>query len=145
MDGEELLDLPCVLWPRFTITRVLSHTSCRRKTVTAWDTAIAPLDGEELIVEVLDDVPLAMHNFVSLMGMVGGGHSEDREGPQSGLPFPALWLQVRKTFFSLAFCDFCLKFLFHGFRCQTCGYKFHQHCSSKVPTVCVDMSTNRRQ
>nr|BAB26674.1 unnamed protein product [Mus musculus] len=86
-----------------------------RKTVTAWDTAIAPLDGEELIVEVLEDVPLTMHNF------------------------------VRKTFFSLAFCDFCLKFLFHGFRCQTCGYKFHQHCSSKVPTVCVDMSTNRRQ
>uniref|UniRef100_A0A4W2HC76 non-specific serine/threonine protein kinase n=1 Tax=Bos indicus x Bos taurus TaxID=30522 RepID=A0A4W2HC76_BOBOX len=85
-----------------------------RKTVTAWDTAIAPLDGEELIVEVLEDVPLTMHNF------------------------------VRKTFFSLAFCDFCLKFLFHGFRCQTCGYKFHQHCSSKVPTVCVDMSTNRR-
>ncbi|XP_060039670.1 serine/threonine-protein kinase A-Raf isoform X1 [Erinaceus europaeus] len=86
-----------------------------RKTVTAWDTAIAPLDGEELIVEVLEDVPLTMHNF------------------------------VRKTFFSLVFCDFCLKFLFHGFRCQTCGYKFHQHCSSKVPTVCVDMSTNRRQ
>uniref|UniRef100_A0A8C0Z196 non-specific serine/threonine protein kinase n=1 Tax=Canis lupus familiaris TaxID=9615 RepID=A0A8C0Z196_CANLF len=85
-----------------------------RKTVTAWDTAIAPLDGEELIVEVLEDVPLTMHNF------------------------------VRKTFFSLAFCDFCLKFLFHGFRCQTCGYKFHQHCSSKVPTVCVDMSTNCR-
>ncbi|EPY75686.1 A-Raf proto-oncogene serine/threonine-protein kinase isoform 1-like protein [Camelus ferus] len=87
-----------------------------RKTVTAWDTAIAPLDGEELIVEVLEDVPLTMHNF-----------------------------QVRKTFFSLAFCDFCRKFLFHGFRCQTCGYKFHQHCSSKVPTVCVDMSTNRQQ
>lgn len=86
-----------------------------RKTVTAWDTAIAPLDGEELIVEVLEDVPLTMHNF------------------------------VRKTFFSLAFCDFCLKFLFHGFRCQTCGYKFHQHCSSKVPTVCVDMSINRQQ
>lgn len=59
--------------------------------------------------------------------------------------FSTLWQQVRKTFFSLAFCDFCLKFLFHGFRCQTCGYKFHQHCSSKVPTVCVDMSTNRRQ
>ncbi|OWJ99613.1 ARAF, partial [Cervus elaphus hippelaphus] len=34
-----------------------------RKTVTAWDTAIAPLDGEELIVEVLEDVPLTMHNF----------------------------------------------------------------------------------
>lgn len=49
--------------------------------------------------------------------------------------------QVRKTFFKLAFCDFCHKFLFNGFRCQTCGYKFHQHCSSKVPTVCVDMDT----
>ncbi|XP_055419143.1 serine/threonine-protein kinase A-Raf isoform X3 [Bubalus kerabau] len=47
-----------------------------RKTVTAWDTAIAPLDGEELIVEVLEDVPLTMHNFVSgewgqTVGMVG--------------------------------------------------------------------------
>jgi len=49
--------------------------------------------------------------------------------------------QVRKTFFKLAYCDFCHKFLFNGFRCQTCGYKFHQHCSSKVPTVCVDMDT----
>ncbi|XP_070640334.1 serine/threonine-protein kinase A-Raf isoform X3 [Bos indicus] len=47
-----------------------------RKTVTAWDTAIAPLDGEELIVEVLEDVPLTMHNFVSgewgqTVGMAG--------------------------------------------------------------------------
>ncbi|XP_053551774.1 serine/threonine-protein kinase A-Raf [Bombina bombina] len=81
-----------------------------RKMVTDWETDITPLVGEELIVEVLADVPLSMHNF------------------------------VRKTYFNLAFCDFCLKFLFHGFRCQTCGYKFHQHCSSKVPTACVDMA-----
>uniref|UniRef100_A0A452HEL6 non-specific serine/threonine protein kinase n=1 Tax=Gopherus agassizii TaxID=38772 RepID=A0A452HEL6_9SAUR len=77
------------------------------KMPTAWDTDITPLEGQVLYVEVLDEVPLTMHNF------------------------------VRKTFFSLAFCDFCLKFLFHGFRCQTCGYKFHQHCSSRVPSVCV--------
>ncbi|XP_044844787.1 serine/threonine-protein kinase A-Raf isoform X1 [Mauremys mutica] len=77
------------------------------KLLTAWDTDITPLEGQVLYVEVLDEVPLTMHNF------------------------------VRKTFFSLAFCDFCLKFLFHGFRCQTCGYKFHQHCSSRVPSVCV--------
>ncbi|MBN3282371.1 ARAF kinase, partial [Polyodon spathula] len=82
-----------------------------RKQLTDWSTDITPLQGEELLVEVLDDVPLTMHNF------------------------------VRKTFFKLAYCDFCHKFLFHGFRCQTCGYKFHQHCSSKVPTVCVDMDT----
>uniref|UniRef100_A0A8C5AUW3 non-specific serine/threonine protein kinase n=1 Tax=Gadus morhua TaxID=8049 RepID=A0A8C5AUW3_GADMO len=82
-----------------------------RKRLTEWDTDITPLVGEELLVEVLDDVPLTMHNF------------------------------VRKTFFKLAYCDFCHKFLFNGFRCQTCGYKFHQHCSSKVPTVCLDMDT----
>uniref|UniRef100_A0A3P8WFK4 non-specific serine/threonine protein kinase n=1 Tax=Cynoglossus semilaevis TaxID=244447 RepID=A0A3P8WFK4_CYNSE len=82
-----------------------------RKRLTDWETDITPLVGEELIVEVLDDIPLTMHNF------------------------------VRKTFFKLAYCDFCHKFLFNGFRCQTCGYKFHQHCSSKVPTVCVDMDT----
>ncbi|XP_068104778.1 serine/threonine-protein kinase A-Raf [Hyperolius riggenbachi] len=81
-----------------------------RKALTDWETDITPLVGEELMVEVLADVPLSMHNF------------------------------VRKTHFNLAFCDFCLKFLFHGFRCQTCGYKFHQHCSSKVPTACVDMA-----
>lgn len=79
------------------------------KKLTDWSTDITPLVGEELMVEVLDEVPLSMHNF------------------------------VRKTFFNLAFCDFCLKFLFHGFRCQTCGHKFHEHCSSKVPTVCLDL------
>uniref|UniRef100_A0AAY4DNX9 non-specific serine/threonine protein kinase n=1 Tax=Denticeps clupeoides TaxID=299321 RepID=A0AAY4DNX9_9TELE len=86
-----------------------------RKRLTEWDTDITPLVGEELLVEVLDDVPLTMHNY------------------------------VRKTFFKLAYCDFCHKFLFNGFRCQTCGYKFHQHCSSKVPTVCFDMHTMKRQ
>ncbi|XP_067408253.1 serine/threonine-protein kinase A-Raf isoform X2 [Emydura macquarii macquarii] len=84
------------------------------KLVTDWDTDITPLEGQVLYVEVLDEVPLTMHNF------------------------------VRKTFFNLAFCDFCLKFLFHGFRCQTCGYKFHQHCSSRVPTVCVDLAVAHR-
>ncbi|XP_061585658.1 serine/threonine-protein kinase A-Raf isoform X2 [Cololabis saira] len=81
------------------------------KVLTDWETNVTPLVGEELLVEILDDIPLTMHNF------------------------------VRKTFFKLAYCDFCHKFLFNGFRCQTCGYKFHQHCSSMVPTVCVDMET----
>uniref|UniRef100_H2RWC4 non-specific serine/threonine protein kinase n=1 Tax=Takifugu rubripes TaxID=31033 RepID=H2RWC4_TAKRU len=93
---------------------VLLCLFCSRKRLTDWDTDITPLVGEELLVEVLDDIPLTMHNF------------------------------VRKTFFKLAYCDFCHKFLFNGFRCQTCGYKFHQHCSSKVPTVCLDMGTAKR-
>ncbi|XP_015278973.1 PREDICTED: serine/threonine-protein kinase A-Raf-like [Gekko japonicus] len=81
-----------------------------RKTITDWETDLVKLEGAELSVEVLEDVPLTMHNF------------------------------VRKTYFNLAFCDFCHKFLFYGFRCQTCGYKFHEHCSSKVPTVCVGLA-----
>ncbi|XP_042309283.1 serine/threonine-protein kinase A-Raf isoform X2 [Sceloporus undulatus] len=85
-----------------------------RKTITDWETDLVNLEGAELSVEVLENVPLTMHNF------------------------------VRKTYFRMVFCDFCLKFLFHGFRCQTCGYKFHEHCSSRVPTVCVDLATTHK-
>uniref|UniRef100_A0A2K6GE74 non-specific serine/threonine protein kinase n=1 Tax=Propithecus coquereli TaxID=379532 RepID=A0A2K6GE74_PROCO len=80
----------------------------REKKPIGWDTDISWLTGEELHVEVLENVPLTTHNF------------------------------VRKTFFTLAFCDFCRKLLFQGFRCQTCGYKFHQRCSTEVPLMCVN-------
>nr|XP_046251501.1 raf-1 proto-oncogene, serine/threonine kinase a isoform X1 [Scatophagus argus]XP_046251502.1 raf-1 proto-oncogene, serine/threonine kinase a isoform X1 [Scatophagus argus]XP_046251503.1 raf-1 proto-oncogene, serine/threonine kinase a isoform X1 [Scatophagus argus] len=79
-----------------------------------WNTDSTSLIGEELLVEVLDHVPLTTHNF------------------------------VRKTYLKLAFCDICQKFLLNGFRCQTCGYKFHEHCSTKVPTMCVDWSNIRQ-
>uniref|UniRef100_A0A6Q2Y5K7 RAF proto-oncogene serine/threonine-protein kinase n=1 Tax=Esox lucius TaxID=8010 RepID=A0A6Q2Y5K7_ESOLU len=79
-----------------------------------WNTDATSLIGEELLVDVLDHVPLTTHNF------------------------------VRKTFLKLAFCDICQKFLLNGFRCQTCGYKFHEHCSTKVPTMCVDWSNIRQ-
>nr|XP_061809705.1 serine/threonine-protein kinase B-raf isoform X3 [Nerophis lumbriciformis] len=80
----------------------------KEKKPIGWDTDISWLTGEELHVEVLENVPLTTHNF------------------------------VRKTFFTLAFCDFCRKLLFQGFRCQTCGYKFHQRCSTEVPLMCVN-------
>uniref|UniRef100_A0A8D2QGM4 RAF proto-oncogene serine/threonine-protein kinase n=1 Tax=Zonotrichia albicollis TaxID=44394 RepID=A0A8D2QGM4_ZONAL len=79
-----------------------------------WNTDAASLIGEELRVDFLDHVPLTTHNF------------------------------ARKTFLKLAFCDICQKFLLNGFRCQTCGYKFHEHCSTKVPTMCVDWSNIRQ-
>ncbi|KAK7128339.1 hypothetical protein R3I94_016796 [Phoxinus phoxinus] len=85
-----------------------------KKSRMDWSTDSSSLIGEELLVEVLDHVPLTTHNF------------------------------VRKTFLKLAFCDICQKFLLNGFRCQTCGYKFHEHCSTRVPTMCVDW-TNIRQ
>ncbi|XP_055985340.1 RAF proto-oncogene serine/threonine-protein kinase isoform X4 [Sorex fumeus] len=94
--------------------------SCRtskercKKARLDWNTDAASLIGEELQVDFLDHVPLTTHNF------------------------------ARKTFLKLAFCDICQKFLLNGFRCQTCGYKFHEHCSTKVPTMCVDWSNIRQ-
>uniref|UniRef100_A0A8C8GAT0 RAF proto-oncogene serine/threonine-protein kinase n=1 Tax=Oncorhynchus tshawytscha TaxID=74940 RepID=A0A8C8GAT0_ONCTS len=85
-----------------------------KKSRMDWNTDSTSLIGEELLVKVLDHVPLTTHNF------------------------------VRKTFLKLAFCDICQKFLLNGFRCQTCGYKFHEHCSTKVPTMCVDWSNIRQ-
>ncbi|XP_008949960.1 RAF proto-oncogene serine/threonine-protein kinase isoform X5 [Pan paniscus] len=98
----------------------LSVFSCRtskeqcKKARLDWNTDAASLIGEELQVDFLDHVPLTTHNF------------------------------ARKTFLKLAFCDICQKFLLNGFRCQTCGYKFHEHCSTKVPTMCVDWSNIRQ-
>ncbi|XP_060793070.1 raf-1 proto-oncogene, serine/threonine kinase a isoform X2 [Neoarius graeffei] len=85
-----------------------------KKSRMDWNTDSMSLIGEELLVEVLDHVPLTTHNF------------------------------ARKTFLKLAYCDMCQKFLLNGFRCQTCGYKFHEHCSTKVPTMCVDWSNIRQ-
>ncbi|XP_066985291.1 raf homolog serine/threonine-protein kinase Raf isoform X2 [Macrobrachium rosenbergii] len=75
----------------------------------SWDADIALLEGEEIVVEVLEKFPVTTsisHNF------------------------------IRRTFFSLAFCDNCRRLLFHGFVCRTCGYRFHQRCSVGVPTLC---------
>ncbi|XP_072175596.1 serine/threonine-protein kinase A-Raf-like [Diadema setosum] len=76
-----------------------------------WDTDMMYLAGEEISVE------LKAQNFPA--------------------PSSISHNFVRKTFFTLAFCDSCQKLLFHGFRCQTCGYKFHQRCANKVPTICT--------
>ena len=74
-----------------------------------WDTDMSELEGEEIRVEVSDKLPITTrisHNF------------------------------VRKTFFSLAFCECCRRLLFQGFCCRTCGFKFHQKCAVKVPKLC---------
>lgn len=51
---------------------------------------------------------------------------------------------VRKTFFSLAFCECCRKLLFHGFRCQTCGYRFHPRCADSVPALCQPLRVDQQ-
>lgn len=110
----------------------------REKKPIGWDTDISWLTGEELHVEVLENVPLTTHNFVSARRCCRNGISRASSVEPTDLE-PSLWPpQVRKTFFTLAFCDFCRKLLFQGFRCQTCGYKFHQRCSTEVPLMCVN-------
>ncbi|KAL1132035.1 hypothetical protein AAG570_011643 [Ranatra chinensis] len=74
-----------------------------------WEADISMIDTDEIRVQILDKFPVTTsisHNF------------------------------VRKTFFSLAFCECCRRLLFQGFYCRTCGYKFHQRCAGGVPALC---------
>ena len=74
-----------------------------------WNTDVSTLAGEEIEVESAGANPYSTsisHNY------------------------------VRKTFFSLTFCECCHRMLFHGFRCQTCGFRFHQRCATAVPSLC---------
>ncbi|XP_022651511.1 serine/threonine-protein kinase B-raf-like isoform X3 [Varroa destructor] len=83
-----------------------------------WDTDMGALGGDaELSVRIRDKFPVTTsisHNY------------------------------VRKTFFSLAFCECCRKLLFHGFRCQTCGYRFHPRCADSVPALCQPLRVDQQ-
>lgn len=76
--------------------------------VIPWDADISSVDTDEKRVEIIDNFPVTSisHNF------------------------------VRKTFFSLVFCECCRRLLFQGFYCRTCGYRFHQRCAGGVPALC---------
>lgn len=110
-------------WPGLTVREALSKAMNLRKltpimcdvySVTlknkriSWDEDICTV-GEEIVVKLIEKFPITTsisHNF------------------------------VRKTFFSLAFCECCRKLLFQGFYCRTCGYRFHQRCAGGVPPLC---------
>ncbi|XP_064489063.1 serine/threonine-protein kinase A-Raf-like isoform X2 [Ornithodoros turicata] len=82
---------------------------CSNRAIVDWNEDVTNIEDDEIQVEIKEKFPVTTsisHNF------------------------------VRKTFFSLAFCECCRKLLFHGFRCQTCGYRFHQRCTSNVPALC---------
>lgn len=82
-----------------------------------WDVDISTLECDEITVKILDKFPIPTsisHNF------------------------------VRKTFFSLVFCECCRRLLFQGFHCRTCGYKFHQRCANGVPSLCHQVRFNHK-
>ncbi|XP_058838071.1 raf homolog serine/threonine-protein kinase Raf-like [Topomyia yanbarensis] len=73
-----------------------------------WDTDVCSLHCEEVFVRILD----------------------------IGFPTYISHQFIRKTFFSLAFCECCRRLLFTGFYCNQCNYRFHQRCVDKVPPIC---------
>ncbi|XP_014089725.2 raf homolog serine/threonine-protein kinase Raf [Bactrocera oleae] len=79
------------------------------RSIIPWDTDIGSLMVEEIYVRLLDKFPIMTHISHQF---------------------------IRKTFFSLAFCEGCRRLLFSGFYCSQCNFRFHQRCSDKVPTLC---------
>ncbi|KDR12291.1 Raf-like protein serine/threonine-protein kinase phl, partial [Zootermopsis nevadensis] len=85
------------------------------KVIIPWEADMSSLEGEEISVEILNKFLITTsisHNF------------------------------VRKTFFTLAFCECCSRLLFQGFYCRTCGYRFHQRCATGVPTLCQQIQND---
>lgn len=74
-----------------------------------WDADVAMLQGDEIIVEAKDKVPMTTqlsHNFVKC--------------------------------YTWGKCRFCQDVMMTGIRCLTCGIEFHRNrnCSSRVPPLC---------
>ncbi|XP_067635370.1 raf homolog serine/threonine-protein kinase Raf [Eurosta solidaginis] len=86
----------------------VTATDCGR-IIIPWDTDIGSLMVDEIFVRLLDKFPIMTHISHQF---------------------------IRKTFFSLAFCEGCRRLLFSGFYCNQCNFRFHQRCADKVPTLC---------
>ncbi|KAM7350238.1 serine/threonine kinase raf oncogene isoform 2-T2 [Cochliomyia hominivorax] len=84
-------------------------TSENGRNIIPWHTDIGSLQVEEIYVKLLDKCPIMTHISHQF---------------------------IRKTFFSLAFCECCRRLLFTGFYCNQCNFRFHQRCYDKVPTLC---------
>jgi pole hole protein len=78
-------------------------------TIIPWDVDIGTLNCDEISVKIRDI---------------------------AGFPTYISHQFIRKTFFSLAFCECCRRLLFTGFYCNQCNYRFHQRCADKVPPLC---------
>lgn len=96
-------------------TEMCEVTTLNRDKSIHWDTDISLIQAEEVSVKVLDRFPVMTHLSHQF---------------------------VRKTFFVLTFCECCRRFLFTGFFCTQCNYRFHPHCAAKVPPLCHQIHTD---
>ena len=96
-----------------------SHSSSGKqgKELIDWAVDSASFAGQELLVELIVDP--------SIMSMFSTSISHNF---------------MRKTFFSLTFCDVCSRILFQGIRCDVCAFKFHPKCAPSVPNLCQPVS-----
>lgn len=90
-------------------TQMCEVTTLNRDKSIHWDTDISLIQAEEVSVKVLDQFPVMTHLSHQF---------------------------VRKTFYSLIFCECCRRLLFTGFFCTQCNYRFHPDCAKKVPPLC---------
>ncbi|XP_064554950.1 raf homolog serine/threonine-protein kinase Raf [Drosophila montana] len=93
----------------------VSTTQHSGRHIIPWNTDIGTLHVEEIYVRLLDKFPL---------------------GPYIKHQF------IRKTFFSLVFCEGCRRLLFTGFYCSQCNFRFHQRCAGRVPMLCQPFSVD---
>ena len=95
-----------------------SPHSDAKKELVDWSSDSAAFAGQELVVDLIVDP--------SIMSFLSTSISHNF---------------MRKTFFSLTFCDVCSRILFHGFRCDVCAFKFHPKCAPHVPNLCQPVSS----
>lgn len=117
--------------------RDLDYTMCVVMTrlyngvIVDWSTDISTLQVEEVYVCVLDD-------YTDKCVNPNIGRYNDTYGcvimKSIGHQF------IRKTFFTLAFCECCRRLLFTGLYCHQCNFRFHQRCASGVPAECNRIS-----
>jgi hypothetical protein len=88
-----------------------------KKELIDWTADSASYAGQELLVELIVD-PSIMNTFTTSIS-----HNF-----------------MRKTFFTLTFCDVCSRILFSGIRCDVCAFKFHPKCAPSVPNLCQPVS-----
>ncbi|XP_068159055.1 LOW QUALITY PROTEIN: raf homolog serine/threonine-protein kinase Raf [Drosophila tropicalis] len=84
-------------------------TSLAGRHIIPWNTDIGSLHVEEIYVRLVDRFPIRTHIKHQI---------------------------IRKTFFSLVFCEGCRRLLFTGFYCSQCNFRFHQRCANRVPMLC---------
>lgn len=116
MPGRKLRDALIKALRRRNLTcEMCEVTTVEGNEFIPWDMDISWIRAKEVQVKVIDKFPIISqisHQF------------------------------IRKTFFSLAFCECCRRLLFTGFYCNQCNFRFHQRCADKVPPMCkVDMGS----